>query len=85
MSGWLQDFDSPWLKNKKHWNSFTTGFFLDIDKVEVELTQNAKLTINKLEMDMLLKRDLICHKCSAPFRTMPALKSHLAQNHKPQE
>lgn len=24
-----QDFDSPSLKNKKHWNSFTTDYFMD--------------------------------------------------------
>lgn len=24
-----QDFDSPCLKNKKHWNSFTTGYFIE--------------------------------------------------------
>lgn len=24
-----QDFDSPCLKNKKHWNSFTTDYFID--------------------------------------------------------
>jgi aprataxin len=26
-----QDFDSDHLKNKKHWNSFTTNFFVDAD------------------------------------------------------
>ena len=24
-----QDFDSPCLKTKKHWNSFTTSYFVD--------------------------------------------------------
>lgn len=24
-----QDFDSPALKTKKHWNSFTTEYFID--------------------------------------------------------
>lgn len=24
-----QDFDSPCLKNKKHWNSFNTEYFLE--------------------------------------------------------
>jgi hypothetical protein len=28
-----QDFDSPSLKNKKHWNSFTTAYFIDMDDV----------------------------------------------------
>lgn len=34
----LQDFDSPTLKNKKHWNSFTQhGFFLPPRDVIAEL------------------------------------------------
>jgi aprataxin len=28
-----QDFDSPCLKNKKHWNSFTTDFFVPLDEM----------------------------------------------------
>ena len=28
-----QDFQSQCLKNKKHWNSFTTSFFLDAEQL----------------------------------------------------
>jgi aprataxin len=35
-----QDFDSPSLKTKKHWNSFTSAFFVDahtfLDKLKKE-------------------------------------------------
>jgi aprataxin len=34
-----QDFDSPCLKTKRHWNSFTTEFFLR-PKVVYEMLQN---------------------------------------------
>ena len=28
-----QDFISPCLKTKKHWNSFNTPYFIDADKI----------------------------------------------------
>ena len=30
---YLQDFNSVSLKNKKHWNTFTTAFFLPLSAV----------------------------------------------------
>lgn len=39
MPACLQDFDSPGLKNKKHWNSFTSDFFLDASWVLAQLRQ----------------------------------------------
>jgi hypothetical protein len=33
-----QDFDSSWLKTKKHWNSFASEFFLSAEFVLSELT-----------------------------------------------
>ena len=38
-----QDFDSPCLKNKKHWNSFTTEFFLSHQDVVSQLETNGKV------------------------------------------
>ena len=37
-----QDFDSIYLKTKKHWNSFTTEFFLSPD-VLLEWVQSGKV------------------------------------------
>ncbi|CAL8470785.1 g10327 [Coccomyxa elongata] len=34
-----KDFDSPQLKHKKHWNSFTSPFFKQLDAVRAELLQ----------------------------------------------
>ncbi|KAI4331613.1 hypothetical protein MLD38_029787 [Melastoma candidum] len=37
-----QDFNSPHLKNKKHWNSFNTAFFQDSVDVIEEVAKNGK-------------------------------------------
>ncbi|CAG8687912.1 11800_t:CDS:10, partial [Funneliformis mosseae] len=34
-----QDFISSYLKNKKHWNSFTTEFFKDVEEIEKKLEE----------------------------------------------
>jgi aprataxin len=41
-----QDFNSPSLKNKKHWNSFTSAFFLDSVDVMEEIDQQGSATIS---------------------------------------
>jgi len=73
-----QDFDSPCLKNKKHWNSFTTEFFLSHQDVVSQLETNGKVRqYTKEETEKWLKKDLVCHKCSYRPKNMPDLKSHL--------
>ena len=58
-----QDFDSLSLKNKKHWNSFTTKFFLDAEAVLGELKKNGSVTVDKSRGEAYLKEDLRCHVC----------------------
>ena len=74
-----QDFDSPFLKTKKHWNSFTTEYFIDADKLLDDLKKNGKATIIEPSSSFkdLLKEDLRCHKCSYKPANMPDLKKHL--------
>ena len=72
-----QDFDSPCLKNKKHWNSFTTEFFIDAVKVIELLRSNGKIEINKEHYEGLLKRPLVCHICSKELKNIPLLKQHI--------
>lgn len=72
-----QDFDSPCLKNKKHWNSFTTEFFLDASKVIQMLKDNGQITIDKDHFEQLLKLPLKCHVCGLGFPNMPKLKVHI--------
>jgi len=73
-----QDFNSDKLKNKKHWNSFTTDFFINpeiiIDKLK---TKGRYVPLSKSEGDELLKKDLECHFCQHKPKNIPDLKTHL--------
>jgi aprataxin len=40
-----QDFISPSLKNKKHWNSFTTKFFIDVEEIEGILEKQEEIKV----------------------------------------
>ncbi|KAL6256246.1 hypothetical protein P5V15_012362 [Pogonomyrmex californicus] len=72
------DFNSPCLKTKSHWNSFTTPFFLHSSNVCRELREEGE--IKKISMQKCmdyLKTDLKCYKCSMQPKNMPDLKRHL--------
>ncbi|XP_061685979.1 aprataxin isoform X1 [Syngnathoides biaculeatus] len=71
-----QDFDSPCLKNKKHWNSFTTDYFIKSQDVIRMLETDGKVTVKEGTSD-LLKLPLRCHVCHKELGTIPALKQHL--------
>ncbi|XP_063739506.1 aprataxin isoform X2 [Eleginops maclovinus] len=71
-----QDFDSACLKNKKHWNSFTTDYFMDSEDVIQMLETNGRVTV-KQGTSELLKLPLCCHICRKELPTIPALKEHL--------
>ena len=73
-----QDFDSPCMKNKKHWNSFTTEFFRDFEEVEEELREKGCVAKRDHKwLEDLLKKELKCHVCDKKFTTIPALKEHI--------
>ncbi|KAI7811018.1 aprataxin isoform X1 [Triplophysa rosa] len=72
-----QDFDSPCLKNKKHWNSFTTEYFIESQDVIAMLEADGKVTV-KESTNELLKRPLRCHVCHKEQSTIPKLKDHLS-------
>ncbi|KAM9856831.1 aprataxin [Aulostomus maculatus] len=71
-----QDFDSPCLKNKKHWNSFTTDYFIESQDVIEMLGTNGRVTVKEGASE-LLKLPLRCHMCHTQLPTIPALKQHL--------
>ncbi|XP_012284125.1 aprataxin [Orussus abietinus] len=72
------DFDSPCLKTKQHWNSFTTPFFLPSRDVREQLQRDGAVTkMSREESDKYLKTSLKCHKCSATPKNIPELKRHL--------
>ncbi|KAI5077559.1 hypothetical protein GOP47_0007383 [Adiantum capillus-veneris] len=71
-----QDLDSPSLKNKKHWNSFTTTFFRDSKAVIEELEATGRVKPCGDE-NSLLKLELRCHRCLFVQPNIPRLKQHI--------
>ncbi|XP_007904794.1 aprataxin isoform X1 [Callorhinchus milii] len=74
-----QDFDSPCMKNKKHWNSFTTDYFLESQDV-IEMVERDGKVIVKDATTELLKLPLVCHICKQQQSTIPQLKEHLKKH-----
>ena len=72
-----QDFESSFLKTKKHWNSFTSNFFIDSYRIIDTLKTQGKIEFDRAKYEYLLKSDLQCHKCGCSLKTMPALKLHV--------
>jgi len=70
-----QDFDSACLKNKKHWNSFTTTFFVPIEELIIAVEKgDADFSYRENR----LKDGLKCHRCGRAQKTLPELKQHIA-------
>ncbi|CAA6669309.1 unnamed protein product [Spirodela intermedia] len=67
-----QDFDSDHLKNKKHWNSFNTAFFLDSGDVLEAVERNGAA---ELASERLLSAELRCHRCRSAHPNVPKLKA----------
>ncbi|KAJ3113874.1 hypothetical protein HDU96_002827 [Phlyctochytrium bullatum] len=74
------DFVSATLRTKKHWNSFTTRFFLNFMYVRQEISEKGRLEIDKQEYEELLKGPLVCHKCAKEYPGMRDLKMHLERH-----
>ena len=76
----LQDFNSVSLKNKKHWNTFTTAFFLPLSEVVRKLEAGIDIVcLNQHEAQRLVRHPLLCHRCHAEQASIPALKQHIQQ------
>jgi aprataxin len=75
-----RDLQSSALKNKKHWNSFTTPFFLAAAKVEGwlrdGLTARSQMQSYPMRYEALLKEPMLCNRCGALLKNMPHLKQH---------
>lgn len=74
----MQDFDSPSLKTKKHWNSFATTFFLPLNTARRQLETEGKLVIDATASKELLAQPMSCHKCGESLGNIPKLKDHIA-------
>ncbi|KAK5103493.1 aprataxin-like protein [Lithohypha guttulata] len=63
------------LKNKKHYNSFNTNFFIPLD--DFPLMEDDNL-MDKVEQDSLVKGDMKCWRCGKNFgNKFKQLKEHL--------
>lgn len=59
-----QDFDSPCLKNKKHWNSFTTDYFIESRGNSVELLRISTAWLCFLIAEIMSPPILLCIQTS---------------------
>ena len=75
-----QDFDSDRLKHAKHWNSFTSSFFLDASEVIRTLKEEGRVEIDRDYYERLLKEPLKCHVCRRSLANMPTLKRHIREH-----
>lgn len=75
-----QDFNSHCLKTKKHWNSFTTEYFVDSKDVIQQIKSKGQFSPDMQKMNELLKSDLRCHVCRKSFPTIPSLKAHIVMH-----
>ncbi|EGD73931.1 hypothetical protein PTSG_12341 [Salpingoeca rosetta] len=75
-----QDFDSVSLKNKKHWNSFNTPYFVPARKVYEMLKNEGRIHFDEAKYKEYLKKPLVCHRCRQEMRNMPTLKRHLKEH-----
>ncbi|KAI9140102.1 HIT-like domain-containing protein [Paraphysoderma sedebokerense] len=72
-----QDFASDCLKNKKHWNSFTTDFFVPWKNCAEMFKAQGRIRFDKRFYESLLKEPLKCNQCNEHPKNMPTLKKHL--------
>lgn len=71
-----RDFDSVCLKNKKHWNSFTTRFFIPLSAVIDEIEVNGSLEWDEREYETMLRQPMRCPVCSIILNNIPTAKEH---------
>ena len=77
------DYNSPSLKNKKHWNSFTTSFFISPTTLLDRMASGSAWVLSDEERSQyqgILKGPLRCHRCAVVFPNIPKLKAHVSQH-----
>lgn len=75
-----QDFMSPCLKTKKHWNSFTSEFFVNAEEVINMLEANGEIKFDRGKYEEMLKLPLKCNVCHIILANMPKLKAHVEEH-----
>ena len=64
------------LKHKKHWNSFTTDFFVPSSQVLATLEREGRVVMPAAKYKALEEQGLECPLCHAKFPTIPSMKKH---------
>lgn len=68
------------MKNKKHYLSYATEFFLPIDYVIDVLDKHDELKVDQEKMAMILQNDLVSHYTGENFENkMKNFQAHLTQ------
>ena len=77
-----QDFVSPCLKTKRHWNSFNTKYFIEAEDVYQSLSKNGVVsTTSEEDGKSLLMMEVKCHKCQYKPKGMGTqFKQHLEEH-----
>ena len=71
------DLRSDALKNKKHWNSFTTDFFVPPEAWDAALEAHGRLQIDGPLEEAKLKQDMRCPLTGRPLKNMPDVKTYV--------
>ncbi|GAM27513.1 hypothetical protein SAMD00019534_106890 [Acytostelium subglobosum LB1] len=71
------DLNSPALKRKEHWISFTTDFFIPFQSFYDNLKQNGSIVLDREKYKKLKEvATFVCPKCKASFESLAKVKDH---------
>ncbi|KAN0026356.1 hypothetical protein ACTFIV_007340 [Dictyostelium citrinum] len=70
------DYNTKYLKNNKHWNSFTTEFYVPFDKILNELKSNGQVKIDQIKYNSILSQIKKCPICKEENKNLDNLKDH---------
>ena len=80
-----QDFDSPHLWKRHHWNTFNTEYFMDSSKVIKDIENDGKIEIDDVAYKELLTLRMHCNfkDCYERFEDLTQLTHHLHDHYGP--
>jgi len=74
------DMESPHMKTKRHYLSFSTNFFITVEDVIKLLSEDSRVKLNGEEYEKLLKGNLISPYDGQNFKSsLKKFKVHLSQ------
>eukprot|EP00339_Tiarina_fusa_P020308 CAMPEP_0117040920 /NCGR_PEP_ID=MMETSP0472-20121206/28611_1 /TAXON_ID=693140 ORGANISM="Tiarina fusus, Strain LIS" /NCGR_SAMPLE_ID=MMETSP0472 /ASSEMBLY_ACC=CAM_ASM_000603 /LENGTH=194 /DNA_ID=CAMNT_0004751793 /DNA_START=158 /DNA_END=741 /DNA_ORIENTATION=- len=75
------DFQSPHMKNKRHWNAFNTDFFISPDYFISELKKHGFIEVDDAHYNNVIKQPLACPICDREISPLSELMIHLEEFH----